>query len=44
MFLKIYTMVSQILVRREEKEKPSSKVMPVYDYYDYDYARLYELV
>ncbi len=35
-------MVTQLILRKEEK--PNSKVMPVYDYYDYDYARLYELV
>lgn len=41
MFLKIYNIVSQIMYRQE---KPNSKVIPIYDYYDYDYARLYELV
>jgi len=42
MFLKIYTMVSQLIVRKEEML--SSKVTHIYDYYEYDYARLYELV
>lgn len=41
MFYKIYNIVSQFLYT---PEKPNSKVTPVYEYYDYDYARLYELV
>jgi hypothetical protein len=41
MFFKIYTMVSQLL---HKEVKPNSKVTLVYEYYDYDYARLYELV
>jgi hypothetical protein len=41
MFLKIYSLVTQLM---HKQEKPSSKVIPVYDYYDYDYARLYDLV
>ena len=39
MFIKIYNLMSQFL---RKDEKPNSRVMPVD--YDYDYARLYELV
>ncbi len=40
MFFKIYNLVS-IFLRKEEVKKPNSKVTPIYDY---DYARMYELV
>lgn len=41
MFFKIYTIVFHLLYT---PDKPNSKVMPLYEYYDNDYARLYELI